>query len=380
MKHLLRFALLSALLLLVACNDREKSSFANREALYEPRYATGFRILSYDGNSSILQVINPWQGAQGVVKNIFLARIGEPAPTPFDGVVVKVPATRLVCMSSSYVAFLDALDQTDAVVGVSGAGFITNPRIRERTATGMIADVGFDTNLDFEQIASLKPDAVLLFGVTDENEPIANKLNELGIPSIYIGDYMEYDPLGKAEWLVAVGEICGEREKAQSRFDSIAAAYEAYKQRAATVARRPEVMLNAPFRDVWFVPGDSSYMVRLLEDAGGNYVCRGEPSRISRPISGETAFLATQKADYWLNPNQFTSLEELIRENPRYAAVLAIKNGRVWNNNKITTPEGGSDFWESGVVRADLVLRDLIAILHPELDIADSLIYYRPLH
>ena len=30
-------------------------------------------------------------------------------------------------------------------------------------------------------------------------------------------------------------------------------------------------MLNAPWQDSWFVPGDRSYMVRLLEDAGGNY-------------------------------------------------------------------------------------------------------------
>ena len=27
---------------------------------------------------------------------------------------------------------------------------------------------------------------------------------------------------------------------------------------------------------------------------------------------------------------------------------------------------GGSDFWESGIVHPDIVLRDLVTILHPE--------------
>jgi iron complex transport system substrate-binding protein len=53
------------------------------------------------------------------------------------------------------------------------------------------------------------------------------------------------------------------------------------------------------------------------------------------------------------------------------------------------TAAGGSDFWESAVVRPDVVLRDLITILHPEALLpdagslpdagADTLYYYKKL-
>ena len=35
----------------------------------------------------------------------------------------------------------------------------------------------------------------------------------------------------------------------------------------------------------------------------------------------------------------------------------------IYNNTLRTTPEGGNDFWESGAMRPDLILQDLIAIL-----------------
>jgi iron complex transport system substrate-binding protein len=31
------------------------------------------------------------------------------------------------------------------------------------------------------------------------------------------------------------------------------------------------------------------------------------------------------------------------------------------------TPSGGNDYWEGAVVHPDLLLRDIVSILHPEL-------------
>ena len=39
----------------------------------------------------------------------------------------------------------------------------------------------------------------------------------------------------------------------------------------------------------------------------------------------------------------------------------------------------GSDFWETGVVEPDAILRDLIKIFHPELDTGWNLKYYMQL-
>ena len=45
----------------------------------------------------------------------------------------------------------------------------------------------------------------------------------------------------------------------------------------------------------------------------------------------------------------------------------AFQQGEVYNFAKRTTPTGGNDFWETGVVRPDYILQDLIKILYPEL-------------
>ena len=47
--------------------------------------------------------------------------------------------------------------------------------------------------------------------------------------------------------------------------------------------------------------------------------------------------------------------------------------------DRLRNAAGGSDFWESGVLRPDRVLADLVHIFHPELSETDELYYYRQL-
>jgi iron complex transport system substrate-binding protein len=195
---------------------------------------------------------------------------------------------------------------------------------------------------------------------------------------MYVGEYLERTPLGKAEWIVPIGELFDRREDAERIFDGVAARYEALREEAAAFAEGvpPRVMLNAPYRDVWFVPGDRSYMVSLIDDAGGEYVFAGEDSSVSRPVGIEEAYMAARKADVWLNPNQARTLDELKRLNPRFAGVPAVNNRRVYNATRRSTSAGGSDFWESGALRADRVLEDMIIALHPQRRPDEEMYYF----
>ena len=56
-----------------------------------------------------------------------------------------------------------------------------------------------------------------------------------------------------------------------------------------------------------------------------------------------------------------------------------MRQGRVWNNNRLQTPAGGSDFWESGVVRPDVVLDDLFQIFYPDNGLDYTPVYYHAL-
>ena len=138
-------------------------------------------------------------------------------------------------------------------------------------------------------------------------------------------------------------------------------------------------MLNTPYRDTWFMPARNSYMVRLLEDAGARYVFEENTATQTLPIDIEQAYYLTSKSDFWLNVSGCNTLDEVRRQNPRLADTPPVREGRVYDNNRRRNATGGSDFWESGVLRPDRVLADLVHIFHPELSETDELYYYRQL-
>ena len=373
-------AVWAATLLLCGCAETSTVRLSGEEA-YVPRHAEGYSIYATEGASTVIEIRNPWQGGDSVRTQLFVSRGNELPPEGFDGVTVAAPVQRAVCFSSTHVAFLDALDATDAIRGVSGAEYISNEKVREHYREGDIRDVGYDTNLNFELLASMRPDLVLLYGVTGENTVVTGKLRELGIPYIYIGDYMEESPLGKAEWLMVAAELCNVRDKGAETFRGIAARYNALKTRIAGAAggSRPKVMLNTPYRDTWFMPSSRSFMVRLIEDAGGEYVYTKNNSDTSVAVDLEEAYLLASAADTWINVGPCNTLAELTAQNPKFADVSAVRNRQVFNNNRRQTPAGGSDFWESGVIRPDLVLHDLCAVFNPQAADTAELYYYKRL-
>ena len=149
MKKTVYFILLSAATFLISCASNTTGIDAYTETLYKPSYASGFEIVGAEGRqSTLLKVFNPWQGAENTETTLFIVRNGEKIPAGFTGQVVKAGARRIVCLSSTYVAMLDALGQVDRVVGVSGRNYISNKYVT--THPEAVADIGFDGNIDYE--------------------------------------------------------------------------------------------------------------------------------------------------------------------------------------------------------------------------------------
>jgi iron complex transport system substrate-binding protein len=368
--------ILFSLLFLTSCISNKKTSLeAFNQDIYTPEYAAGFKILGATNvQSTLIQVFNPWQGSKEVEMSYFISRNGEQAPTGFTGPTIPAGAKRIVCMSSSYIAMLDALGQVNRIVAVSGIDYVSNPYILAHKDS--IKDMGPEMN--YELLLGLKPDIVLLYGIGDAQTAITDKLKELSIPYIYMGEYLEESPLGKAEWMVVLSELTDSREKGIEIFSEIPKRYLSLKALTESVGQCPTVMFNMPWNDSWVMPSTKSYMAQLVADAGAEYIYKENSSNSSTPIGLETAYGLIQKADYWINVGSATSLDELKTVNPKFADAKAVRERTVYNNNLRLTPTGGNDYWESAVVRPDMVLRDLIHIFHPEL-VPDSLYYYRHL-
>lgn len=367
---------LLCLLFLASCITRNNTSLeAFNQDVYTPEYASGFKILGAENaTSTLIQITNPWQGANDVTMSYFVTRNGEQAPAGFNGPVIPAGAKQIVCMSSSYVAMLDELGEVNRIVGVSGIDYIANPYILAHKDS--IKDMGPEMN--YELLIGLKPDVVLLYGIGDAQTAVTDKLKELSIPYLYMGEYLEESPLGKAEWMVALSELTDSREKGIEIFSEIPKRYQTLKDLTASVEQRPTVMFNTPWNDSWIMPSTKSYMAQLVNDAGADYIYKENTSNSSAPIGLETAYGLIQKADYWINVGMASTLDELKAVNPKFTDAKSVREKTAYNNNLRLTATGGNEYWESAVVRPDIVLRDLIHIFHPEL-VSDSLYYYRHL-
>ncbi len=366
------------IVLLAACNGKKTASISDfSNQLYTPEYASGFSIKGADGyESSIITVTNPWQGADSITTQLFIARGGESAPEGFTGQVLEGDALRIVAMSSTHIAMLNAIGEAGRVVGVSGIDYISNPVIAANRDS--IGDVGYEGNINYELLISLDPDLVLLYGVNGASS-MEGKLNELGIPFMYVGDYLEESPLGKAEWMVALSEVVGKRTEGEQVFGGIPVRYNDLKKRVAdTVLDAPSVMLNTPYGDSWFMPSTESYVARLVKDAGGDYIYKKNTGNASLPIDLEEAYKLTSEADMWLNVGMANTLDELKTSCPKFSDTRCFRNGSVWNNNLKTNVAGGNDYYESAVVNPDILLRDLVKIFHPEL-VEEDFVYYKQL-
>ena len=205
-----------------------------------------------------------------------------------------------------------------------------------------------------------------------QTKPPTNSDIQNSIPDDTTDDFDDTD--FEDDYLDLLIEVLHEKQ-----FNAIATSYNSTAQRIAehtATATRPQVMINTPYRDAWVLPSENNYMARIISDAGGRcYTTEGE-GNTSKPIDIEQALLYAESADFWLNVGSCHTLQELTSQNPRFAKVGVVEDKKVYNNTARRTASGGSDFWESGVVRPDLILKDLATIFHPEIMGEEHTLYY----
>jgi iron complex transport system substrate-binding protein len=365
---------LISLFLVVACGAKQKHSKPQGGGeIYKPKYANGFS-LARSGDATILRVTDPWQFASEVEFNYLLS----PNASPKALNEIKIPVTKAICMSTTHVAFISALKQTSSITGISGLRHVSDSTVIALGKANKIVDVGYDSNLSYELIFSLKPDVVFAYGVRGEFAVIEKKLNELGVKVVYFGEYMEDTPLGKAEWIVAMSAFFAGQQHAEEIFQRIETDYLNAANMTLNVEYKPKVMFNVPYKDTWYLPGTKSYMVKFVNDAGAEYIYPENEGRNSYPMSIEKAYSIAQNADFWLIGNSSKSLTELKNVDARMSDIPAFKKQRIYNSN-LRANDYGDDFWESGIVKPNLILKDLIKIFHPELVPEHELYYYREL-
>ena len=339
------------------------------------KYAHGFQIEKSE-NLTKLSVFNPWEKAENISVDYYLLKKETALPDSLSNQkIIETPVQRVICLSTTHIAFLNELDEINSIVGISGSQYVSNRELRKRIETGEVPNVGYGQNLNYEQIVSQQPDLVMVYGVGSEVTSYTQKLEEMGIPVILIAEYLEENPLGKAEWIKFIAALFEKEKTAGTFFSQVEKEYLELKQRAAGQTNQPKVLVGLPYNDTWWVPGGNSYMANLISDAGGDYLGKENQSNESFAISFENALTWGSQADVWINMGNLASKKEIRATDERFENFRVYNQGRIFNNIKKLSPHGGNDFWESGTVNPHLILRDLITVFHPEI-IQEEMIYY----
>ena len=276
---------------------------------------------------------------------------------------------RIVALSSTYLPWLEDLNLLGNVVGISSKAYVANKQIHEAVTQEKVSEVGLPASA--ERILGLRPDVVITYRPIDREIEGTQKLSSLGLKVLELSEFDEAGPLARGSWLLFLAATLGEHEDFlaaqklwQQRFDL----YQAYKEKAHNFEKVPVIVGNIT-ENAWSAPPARSDLVQLIEDARGEYVWLDLARKDSGPhalkLSFEKVLQTSKNASVWLTQNQWTSLTQGIQEDSRYKILPMLKKGRVYNYSKNKQPGFGFDYWETGVARPDLMLRDLILILHP---------------
>jgi len=326
---------------------------------------TELRVLSEDGSqTNVFYLVN---------KNTEIPEILK------DKQIIRTPVERVICLSTTHIAFIDLLEETSKIVGIAGSNNVYNKKVLKAITEKTIFDVGYDQSLDYERIIRLKPDLVTIFDLNGSSTPALNKLKSLKIPVVVINEYSEQNILGQTEWLKFFAEFFEKSIFAENIVDSISNNYNSYKKLANKATTQPSVLLNMPWKGVWYMPGKNSNVAQLISDAGGSYSWKDFGDLRNYPTDIANVFVKSNNSDFWLNPGQAINYQDIKIIDKRLTKFASFKSKNIFNRNNRLSAAGGNDYMESGVIHPDIILLDIIKILHPELGLGNDLFYYRKL-
>ena len=319
------------------------------------KYATGFSVR----DSADIRLVDV-----GKNDHFALVHTGD-ATVPNGYTKVKVPIQRTICMTSLQLSNFTILDAHDVVKGLTGTKNLYNKDILARVKDGRIVKIGMEGNFDTELVLAANPDVIFISPFKRGGyEPI----KETGITLVPHLGYKELDPLGQAEWIKFVGMFIGKDKEAQEVFDGIEQRYNDIKTLAAKSTTRPTVFSGEMHSGTWHAVGGKNYLAQIFRDAGANYVIQDEETA-GENLEFEKMYALAANADYWRILNSFPgdfSYEALKSSEPRNELFKAFKDRKVIYCNMKQQP-----YYEITPVQPDVLLKDLVAIFHPELVEAD---------
>ena len=373
---MIRIAMFLAFVSLGACGGQPGADRAPaRATALEMAYAETFKVYERDGyrivdfKAPVVSWSGDAKGADQRARVVLVPKTIDPPELTGDlenAVIVRTPVERVAVNYGFLEATLTTLDVEDRLVGVGGVKSY-NDEIRARARSGEVAQVGYGWHAppSIDTLVSAQPDVFFtVLGDLGHAEHY-ERIKGLGVPVVPIFLEAETTYMGPVDYVRLLGMFVGKEDEANAYADIVAANVDTLK---AHVADKPKKQVLS----AWFA-GSGRWMVtvrnaenQLLSDAGGvNPMALQDDIRLDdfRRVGSETLLARARDVDCWIirdtHSQTFTDQDFLQH-------FKAWREGCLFASDGSTKPEADAfDYYETGPIRPDYVLRDLVRMLHP---------------
>jgi len=369
------FYILGLFCMTFSCDVGQRPSSDNKTEIIGDtiRYAKGFEVWNGDGYVKI-DINDPWKKGKLLQRYLLVPR-NNPIPQGLpSGTIIRTPIRKMVVYTAVHIAMLDELGVTDEITGVCETRYIKDTTINARIEKGLIQDLGKATSPNIEKMLTLHAEAVIASPFENASYGAVEKT---GIPIIEFADYLEADPLGRAEWIKMIGLLTGKHKLADSLFRVTEANYLRLKTLAANVDYRPKLMTEMRYGNTWYVSGGDSYMAHIYKDAGIDYLFAYLQGTGGIPLSFETVLNKAIHADLWLilyNRDEDMTYQALQSDYNSYNRFDPFRNRHIYGCNVNFSP-----YYEEVPIHPDRLLEELIALCHPTLRPNHTFRYFKPI-
>jgi iron complex transport system substrate-binding protein len=335
---------------LFACTGN-KTTTNDKIKWQQNTYARLFKIGS-KGKNQVLFIYHP------LIKNKIIQKFYRGSQVESGKDWQKIDSCQSLAVSSCVIArFVELLGEAHRIVAVDNLDYYSSEFFRKNK--NHVTEFIKSNAIQFEKLASLHCDILIQDGMFKNLN--SKMLQKIDLPTLFFQNHLESHPLGSAEWIKVMAFMLGTIDNSFDR------ELNRYLETRKEVAKKDpiNVLVNAPYRGVWYIPKENSPLGALMRDAGAK-ISPYMTGTGSASLTMEQVFSKSGWVKFWFTPNFHRSKASISAEEPRMNDFKAFENVEIFNNTKQMVKSGANNYYESFNTEPSLILKDIIAIIHKD--------------
>lgn len=332
-------------------------------------YAEHFKVEYYEDGYKII--------VDASDRKILVVPEGKEIPVMKEEIpVIQQPIDSFGIYSTIDPSWFRPLDEVDKITVVTAEEekWKTDEMI-SRMKNGEAIFIGDNDALDYELLQESNPSLNLLSKSNEEK--LFPKFDELDLPYLSMGAYIESDPRGRLEWTKLIGALLNKEEKAETYFKEELARIDKVQEKIQDTNKvKPKVTMAyfSASSQEFKVTNVEGYKVKQIEMGGGLYYPEdlGLDTRGSTAMTAEEFYKTMSETDILIydsvSGHEIQDLDAMIERADYLADTKLFQEGRIWGLKR--------DFWQAGEKIADMAEEYYEIFYSPHGEIEETNYFY----